>query len=112
MVGSTARASSLSTQAADELRRDHFSILRQAVAESGGTEVKNLGDGLMVVFSSASTGMALAPWCRGHRRVTGVARELVGEWGLARSVPSGCAGPDRQGFERRPQGPPVVRAHA
>ena len=50
MVGSTALASSLAPEAADELRRGHFSILRQAVAEAGGTEVKNLGDGLMVVF--------------------------------------------------------------
>ena len=45
MVGSTALASSLAPDAADELRREHFSILRQAVAEAGGTEVKNLGDG-------------------------------------------------------------------
>src|SRR4051794_26485407 len=60
MVGSTALSSSLSAEAADEVRRGHFSILRQAVAESGGFEVKNLGDGLMVVFASASTGLACA----------------------------------------------------
>ena len=36
----------------------HFSILRQAIAEAGGTEVKNLGDGLMVVFASASAALA------------------------------------------------------
>jgi hypothetical protein len=45
---------------ADEVRRAHFSILRQAVATSGGTEVKNLGDGLMVVFTSASAALACA----------------------------------------------------
>jgi class 3 adenylate cyclase/tetratricopeptide (TPR) repeat protein len=60
MVGSTALASSLSAQAADVLRREHFSILRQAVAEAGGTEVKNLGDGLMVVFRSASAALSCA----------------------------------------------------
>src|SRR4051794_34417511 len=60
MVGSTALASSLSPQAADELRREHFSILRQAVAEAEGTEVKNLGDGLMVVFASASSALSCA----------------------------------------------------
>jgi class 3 adenylate cyclase/tetratricopeptide (TPR) repeat protein len=60
MVGSTALASSLSAEAADELRREHFSILRQAVAESGGTEVKNLGDGLMVVFASTSAALSCA----------------------------------------------------
>ena len=39
---------------------EHFSILRQAVAEAGGTEVKNLGDGLMVVFASASAALSCA----------------------------------------------------
>src|SRR5438552_15744702 len=60
MVGSTALASSLSPDAADELRRGHFAILRQAVAEAGGTEVKHLGDGLMVVFASASAALSCA----------------------------------------------------
>ncbi|MGO9873509.1 MAG: ATP-binding protein [Acidimicrobiia bacterium] len=60
MVGSTALASSLAQDAADELRVEHFSILRQAIAESGGTEVKNLGDGLMVVFSAASAALSCA----------------------------------------------------
>ncbi len=60
MVGSTALASSLDANAADELRRGHFSILRQAIAEAGGTEVKNLGDGLMVVFGSASASLSCA----------------------------------------------------
>src|SRR5712691_11324658 len=60
MVGSTALAASLSPDAADELRRGHFSVLRQAVAEAGGTEVKNLGDGLMVVFASTSGALSCA----------------------------------------------------
>ena len=59
MVGSTALASSLAPDAADELRRGHFSILRQAVAEAGGTEVKNLGDGLMVVFGVGVGGVVV-----------------------------------------------------
>ena len=53
VVGSTELSHRLSAEKADEVRREHFSILRQAVAEAGGTEVKNLGDGLMAVFSSA-----------------------------------------------------------
>jgi len=60
MVGSTALASGVSPDAADELRRRHFSVLRQAVAEAGGTEVKNLGDGLMVVFASTSAALSCA----------------------------------------------------
>ena len=60
IVGSTELSQRLSAEAADEVRRGHFSILRQAITESGGTEVKNLGDGLMVVFSSASAALACA----------------------------------------------------
>jgi class 3 adenylate cyclase/tetratricopeptide (TPR) repeat protein/energy-coupling factor transporter ATP-binding protein EcfA2 len=59
-VGSTELSQRLSPAAADDVRRGHFSILRQAVAESGGTEVKNLGDGLMVVFTSASAALRCA----------------------------------------------------
>jgi class 3 adenylate cyclase/tetratricopeptide (TPR) repeat protein len=58
VVGSTELSQRLSSEAADEIRRVHFSILRQALAETGGTEVKNLGDGLMVAFSSASAALA------------------------------------------------------
>ena len=58
VVGSTELSQRLSPETADEVRRGHFSILRQAIAEAGGTEVKNLGDGLMVVFASASAAMA------------------------------------------------------
>jgi class 3 adenylate cyclase len=60
MVGSTELASGLSAEGADDLRRGHFTILRQALAEAGGTEVKNLGDGLMAVFSSASAALSCA----------------------------------------------------
>ena len=58
VVGSTELSQRLSPDAAEGVRRGHFSILRQAIAEAGGTEVKNLGDGLMVVFGSASAAMA------------------------------------------------------
>jgi tetratricopeptide (TPR) repeat protein len=58
MVGSTELSQGLPQDAADEVRRGHFSILRQAIAETGGTQVKNLGDGLMVVFGSASAALA------------------------------------------------------
>jgi len=60
VVGSTELSQRLSAEAADEVRHRHFSILRQAIAEAGGTEVKNLGDGLMVVFASASAALAAA----------------------------------------------------
>jgi class 3 adenylate cyclase/tetratricopeptide (TPR) repeat protein len=60
LVGSTELASALSPEAGDEVRRQHFSVLRQAVAAAGGTEVKNLGDGLMVVFPAASVALNCA----------------------------------------------------
>ncbi len=60
IVGSTELSQRLSAEMADEVRREHFSILRQAIAEAGGTEVKNLGDGLMVVFPSASAALGCA----------------------------------------------------
>ncbi len=60
MVESTALTSTLAPNVADELRRAHFAILRQAVAEAGGTEVKHLGDGLMVVFGAPSAALTCA----------------------------------------------------
>jgi class 3 adenylate cyclase/tetratricopeptide (TPR) repeat protein len=57
VVGSTELSQRLAPDAADEVRRGHFSILRQAIAKAGGTEVKNLGDGLMVAFASASSAL-------------------------------------------------------
>ena len=60
IVGSTEMQSKLSPETADEFRRDHFLVLRQAIAETGGTEVKNLGDGLMAAFDSASSAISCA----------------------------------------------------
>ncbi|HET7523469.1 MAG TPA: adenylate/guanylate cyclase domain-containing protein, partial [Acidimicrobiales bacterium] len=54
LVGSTELASRLDPEVADRLRQTHFALLRGAIAAHGGTEVKNLGDGLMVVFSITS----------------------------------------------------------
>ena len=60
LVGSTELASALTPDAADQLRQRHFTALREAVAASSGTEVKNLGDGLMVVFATASAALSCA----------------------------------------------------
>ncbi|MGO8871887.1 MAG: ATP-binding protein [Acidimicrobiales bacterium] len=60
LVGSTELASSLTPDEGDDVRRSHFSALRQAIAETGGSEVKTLGDGLMVVFATASAAMSCA----------------------------------------------------
>jgi class 3 adenylate cyclase len=60
VVGSTRLSHLQSPDDADELRRRHFSLLRKAVAETGGREVKNLGDGIMVIFDSASAALGCA----------------------------------------------------
>ena len=60
MVGSTALAASMSPAEADDLRRTHFSLLRQAITTAGATEVKNLGDGLMAVSPLASSSLECA----------------------------------------------------
>jgi DNA-binding NarL/FixJ family response regulator/class 3 adenylate cyclase len=53
LVASAALFDRLGDERADALRREHFDLLRAAVGEHGGREVKSTGDGLMVVFSSA-----------------------------------------------------------
>ena len=60
LVGSTAIADRLGSVAAEELRTEHFELLRGALERTGGREVKNLGDGLMVVFDSAAQSLACA----------------------------------------------------
>ena len=59
LVGST-ELIGLGEAGADEVRREHFGLLRGAVAEHGGREVKNLGDGLMLVFDGVTAGLACA----------------------------------------------------
>ncbi len=60
LVGSTEISYTISPDAADELLRSHFSVLRRAIAGSGGVEVKGLGDGVMVVFRSTSAALSCA----------------------------------------------------
>ncbi len=60
LVGSTETAARLGPAAAEDLRVEHFKILRGAVERSGGSEVKSLGDGLMAVFPSASAALTCA----------------------------------------------------
>jgi class 3 adenylate cyclase/tetratricopeptide (TPR) repeat protein len=60
LVRSTELLARLGDDAADELRRRHFAGLRQAVAASGGEEIKSLGDGLMVSFTSPVAALSCA----------------------------------------------------
>jgi class 3 adenylate cyclase/tetratricopeptide (TPR) repeat protein len=60
IVRSTELSQRLPQETADEVLRRHFSVLRQAIAKTAGNEVKNVGDGLMVVFTSASAALECA----------------------------------------------------
>jgi class 3 adenylate cyclase/ubiquinone/menaquinone biosynthesis C-methylase UbiE len=53
IVGSTDLLRRLGERGWDDVRRKHFSVLREALTEFAGDEVKNTGDGLMAVFGSA-----------------------------------------------------------
>src|SRR5690349_13567723 len=53
LVDSTALAARVGPESAEELRREYFTLLREAIAAAGGREVKSLGDGLMVMFPSS-----------------------------------------------------------
>ena len=60
LVGSTEMRQAVGDDAADELRRSHDRVLRDALGANGGREVKGTGDGLMIVFDSAGEGVAAA----------------------------------------------------
>jgi class 3 adenylate cyclase len=60
LVGSTRLANSVGPVRGDQLREEHFGLLRDAIASSRGREVKNTGDGLMVAFPSASEAVRCA----------------------------------------------------
>jgi class 3 adenylate cyclase len=59
-VGSTQLESRVGPIVSEELRQEHFDLLREAVSEAGGREVKNTGDGLMVAFDSAAAAVSCA----------------------------------------------------
>jgi class 3 adenylate cyclase/ActR/RegA family two-component response regulator len=60
LVGSTSAWSGLDRATADRRRARHFALMNTAVADHGGREVKNLGDGMMAVFESAGEAVASA----------------------------------------------------
>lgn len=72
LVDSTQLASRLGPVATEEVRAVHFGLLREAVAATGGSEVKTLGDGLMVVYPSLGGALdgavAMQQFIEGHNR--------------------------------------------
>ena len=60
LVGSTRLATSVGPVRADELRDEHFAVLREAIGAWGGHEFRSTGDGLMVAFGSVSAAVECA----------------------------------------------------
>jgi class 3 adenylate cyclase len=60
LVGSTELRTRLGDEAAEEVRRNHDSLVMGAIEAKRGRLVKNLGDGVMATFSGASDAVAAA----------------------------------------------------
>jgi class 3 adenylate cyclase len=60
MVGSTNLIDEVGESEAHAIRQRHFTLLRRVIAETDGREVKNLGDGLMVIFSNPAEAISCA----------------------------------------------------
>jgi class 3 adenylate cyclase len=60
IVGSTSLTRRLGDEAAMELLHVHDSIVRDALADLGGREIKHLGDGIMASFVSAASAVKCA----------------------------------------------------
>ncbi len=60
LVNSTQLMQGAGDEDAQRIFKAHHQLLRDAVSANGGSEVKSLGDGLMVAFGSAAGVMALA----------------------------------------------------
>jgi len=60
IVGSTSLTRRLGDEAAMELLEVHDSIVRNALADLGGREIKHLGDGIMASFVSAAAAVKCA----------------------------------------------------
>lgn len=70
VVASTARSARLGPARAEELRREHFDLLREVLGAHRGVEVKTLGDGVMGVFDSVVDGVNAAVMLHQQLEVT------------------------------------------
>ncbi len=52
IVDSTKLLDAIGDEAMDDIRRQHFQLLREAVRASAGEVIKTMGDGVMVAFAS------------------------------------------------------------
>ncbi len=85
LVGSTGLESRIGPGAADELRDEHFTLLRGAFEAARGREVKNTGDGLIAAFESASSAVdcAVSIQQRMERRNRSAGEQLLIKIGIS-----------------------------
>src|SRR5437773_4270654 len=104
LVGSTELESRVGPIIAEELREEHFGLLRGAVSEAGGREVKNTGDGLMVAFDSAAAAVSCSVSIqqRFERRNRSAAEKLL--------IKAGVSAGDASSAEGDVFGMPVIEA--
>lgn len=104
LVGSSQLASRVGPERADELRQEHFAVLREAVVAANGREVRNLGDGLMMVLPSAAAGVECAMSMQ--QRIEFRNRQSDDQLQIRIGVSMGDATPEDGDYF----GPPVVEA--
>jgi class 3 adenylate cyclase len=60
IVGSTEQSMATESEVANQQRLHHFLVLRRAIFDSGGLEIKTLGDGIMAVFPTSTSVVSCA----------------------------------------------------
>lgn len=105
LVGSTELMARLGDDAADRLREEHFAALREACSLHRGEQVKSMGDGLMLAFTSALGAVSAAAVM--HQR-TAAHRAKPGEEPLALRI--GVSSGEASSVEGDYFGTPVVVA--
>ncbi len=71
LVGSTELLTRIGQEAMERVRREHFALMREAIAEQRGTEVKTVGDAFMVAFDTATAAVASAVGMQVRQRTRG-----------------------------------------
>lgn len=87
LVGSTDLRRSLGDDQADELRRQHDTVIRTAVGDHLGEVVKGTGDGFMVVFPAAAEGVSAAVAIQ--QRIDRMNRRMAAPLGVRIGVSAG-----------------------
>lgn len=106
LVDSTALLAHVGADEAEAIRREHFEILRDAARGRAGREVKNLGDGLMLVFD----GVVAALECAVAMQQGIEARNRLDQTSVPLAIRIGLSVGECDTAEDDYFGPPVVEA--